>query len=105
MSRNGKQQSRKSPKRPAKKPMSREDFLKLAFSVVNDKLSAAGRQNLQANFEQQYDYPVECVVCFDEWAGQGRARRLERRVLRHGTRMKPLSDLIAFLPLQDQLRV
>jgi hypothetical protein len=85
--------------------MSREDFLKLAFSVVKDKLSSAGRQNLQANFELQYDYPDEYVAFFDEWEGEGRKRRLNRRLLGHSPDMKVIGDLIVSLSPEDRPRV
>jgi hypothetical protein len=110
MSRNDRPKRRAKPEakpthRPAKKPMTREEFLKLAFSVVKDKLSSAGRQNLQANFELQYDYPDEYVAFFDEWEGEGRKRRLHRRLLGHSPDMGVISDLIVSLSPEDRLRV
>jgi hypothetical protein len=108
MSENGRSKRRGKPDgQPAKRPMSREDFLQRAFSAVNEELSAAARQNLRANFELQYDYPAEYVVFLDDWEGAGRGRRLKRRVLGHGprTEIKALSDLVASLSLKDQMRV
>lgn len=85
--------------------MSKEEFLELAFSVVKDKLTSAARQNLQANFELQYDYPNEFVAFLDDWEGEGRKRRLVRRLVGHSPEMKPVSSLVAALPKEDQLRV
>ena len=108
MNRNGRQAPRQPPrKRQSTKPMSKEDFLQKAFAAVQDKLSTAARQNLQANFELQYDYPDEYVVFQDDWSGEERKRRLVRRILAHGpdTEIKRLSDLVKSLSGEDRLRV
>jgi hypothetical protein len=87
--------------------MSKEEFLEFALSRVRDKPTRAGWQNLRANFELQYDYPDEYVVFLDDWTGEGRNRRLERRVLDHAPpgNSKRLSDLVASLSGEDRLRV
>ncbi|HYT89661.1 MAG TPA: hypothetical protein VEL76_13220 [Gemmataceae bacterium] len=92
---------------PQAKPMSREEFIAYAISRSGDKLSAAARQNLEANYGLQYDYPDEYVVFRDDWEGAGRKRRLIRRVLAHGPPedVKRLSDFVGALPSEEQLRV
>jgi hypothetical protein len=92
---------------PQAKPMSREEFLAYALSRSGDKLSVAARQNLEANYGLQYDYPDEYVVFRDHWEGTGRKRRLVREVLAHGPRedLKKLSDLVGALPFEEQIRV
>lgn len=105
---NGRQDAKLPPRmRVKKKPMSKEEFLEWAFGRLTEKLSAAARQNLQANYELQYDYPDEYVVFLDDWVGEGRKRRLVRRVLAHepAEGIKKLSDVIATLPLEDQARI
>jgi hypothetical protein len=88
------------------RPMSREDFLEFALSVVKakEKLTLAAEQNLRANFGLQYDYPDQYVVFRDHWEGTGRKRRLVREVLAHGTRedLKKLSDLVVTLPFGEE---
>jgi hypothetical protein len=109
MSRKKRQQDAELPPRlrVEKKPMSKEEFLEWAFGRLTEKLSSAARQNLQANYELQYDYPDEWVVFLDDWAGEGRKRRLVRRLLAHGPPedTKRLSDVVAALPLEDQMRI
>ncbi len=77
----------------------------MAFAAVKEKLSNAARQNLQANFELQYDYPGEFVVFLDDWEGKGRNRRLNRRLLGHSPDMKPMGELVDSLPQEEQVRV
>jgi hypothetical protein len=111
MSRNGRQPPKsKSPKPRLETPtrsMSKEEFLQWAFSRLDEKLSSAARQNLQANYELQYDYPDEYVVYLDDWTGEGKNRRLNRRVLGHGPMEETprLSALVDSLPPEDRLRV
>src|SRR5438874_1059183 len=92
---------------PPARPMSREDFLEFALSVVKakEKLSLAAEQNLRANFGLQYDYPNEYVAFLDDWEGKGRNRRLIRRLVGHSPDMKTVSDLILKLPPEDHKRI
>src|SRR4051794_31673646 len=87
------------------RPMTREDFLEFALSIINEKLSSAARQNLLANFGLQYDYPNEYVAFLDDWEGEGRKRRLIRRLVGHSPDVKTVSDLISQLPPEDQKRI
>src|SRR5262245_41823614 len=51
---------------------------------ANGKALLGSTAEFAGELELQYDYPDEYVVFLDDWVGEGRKRRLVRRVLAHG---------------------
>ena len=74
---------------------------------ANGKALLGSTAEFAGELELQYDYPDEYVVFLDDWVGEGRKRRLVRRVLAHGPpeETKRLSDVVAALPFEDRRRI